>query len=393
MKIVAGVDLGATKVRYVTAEAESGRILHRREVDGGPFCKQSGRRDRHLRILDAYRKDLPLVERLHTYLDEGLSGFLAEKNVAAGDIMGIGISLPGKIIQAGDKGYTLFMGANTPVRFVGRLDDGRVGINATKTLRKRFPHTKITCDNDCKAIGRAQAMVYEAMGIDPKATLYVTISTGIGGGGARNDVDEDGHMPVANLHPSISLKCDCGALDCIEALASGQGMANLAARVMELHRKKPRTFREFENYEKMGGRLPREKDLGKMVDKTSLQEKYKKKQLTSKDLCEAMKKGDDFAVYLLDTTARMTAGIFAGLAQIHGLGRIGVGGGVGINQPHYIALIQKHVRSMLAGNKLLPNGLVVEISPLGKFAGDYGALILAMPEKHKKEWAKTMTKP
>jgi predicted NBD/HSP70 family sugar kinase len=392
MKIVLGIDLGASRVRYLAADSETGEIIQRRDVERGPFYKQSNTPVGHLVVLDSYRSVLPARERLHAYLDEGLSDFLAEKKIAHAGVTGIGISLPGRIVETGDKGDTLFMGANTPNRFAERLDDGRTGINATKSLRKRFPHIRITCDNDCKAVGRAQSMAYGAMGINPNATLYVTISTGIGGGGAGDEVDEDGHIPVANVHPEVSLKCGCGALNCIEALASGQGMAKLALRIMELYWEDKKTFREFEAYEKLGGRLPEDRDLGAMVEKTSLQEEFNTGSLKSEDLFSAMKKGDRYARYVLDMTAKMTACAFTGLAQVHGLERIGVGGGVGINQPQYIKLIQKHAKAMLAENKMLPKGLIVETSPLGRFAGDYGALTLAMPPRHTKKWVKTMTK-
>lgn len=200
-------------------------------------------------------------------------------------------------------------------------------------------------------------------------------------------------MVTGNVHPKVALTCGCGLQNCLEARASGTGIANLAKKIIELSRNKPRDFAEFAEYERSGGRAL---NLAEAVKKSKLPALFDQKQnqgtvFTSKDVCHAMYDGDQLAYYILNTTARMTAEAIVNIAQIHDLERVGIGGGVGENNPKYVEMIQDHVKQILVkGNKLLPNGVVVEIGPLGTVANDYGALSLVAPEKHRAAWAKTM---
>lgn len=64
------------------------------------------------------------------------------------------------------------------------------------------------------------------MGIDPNTTFFVTVGTGIGGGGPKRDLNEVGHILVDGYFPKLVPRCGCGASGCIEAYASGEGIKN-----------------------------------------------------------------------------------------------------------------------------------------------------------------------
>ena len=79
--------------------------------------------------------------------------------------------------------------------------------------------------------GRAAA---EA-GTPPRTLVYITISTGIGGGviergkmllGANGLAAEIGHMCIDASQSAI--ECQCGARGCLEAMASGTAIADIA---------------------------------------------------------------------------------------------------------------------------------------------------------------------
>ena len=81
-------------------------------------------------------------------------------------------------------------------------------------------------------LGAGRAMAKE--GTPPKTLVYLTISTGIGGGviehgkmllGANGLAAEIGHMCVDSREDAI--ECQCGVRGCLEALASGTAIANI----------------------------------------------------------------------------------------------------------------------------------------------------------------------
>ena len=88
-------------------------------------------------------------------------------------------------------------------------------------------------DNDANAGGLGEALFGAARG--RTSSLYVNVGTGIGGAvtlagdvlrGATGSAGEIGHVVVDADGP----KCNCGKRGCIEAIASGTGIARAAAR-------------------------------------------------------------------------------------------------------------------------------------------------------------------
>ena len=79
--------------------------------------------------------------------------------------------------------------------------------------------------NDCSA---GALGVYERMAKDKKSVVYISVSTGIGGGIVLNgtlyigngNAAEIGHLSV----PGDGIVCGCGQTDCLELYASGSGI-------------------------------------------------------------------------------------------------------------------------------------------------------------------------
>ncbi|OGI11446.1 MAG: hypothetical protein A2Y40_09665, partial [Candidatus Margulisbacteria bacterium GWF2_35_9] len=101
-------------------------------------------------------------------------------------------------------------------------------------LKKEFKDVPILLENDanCAAMGE----VYFGAGKDFNNAIFITVSTGIGGGIIFNNklykgndgiAGELGHMAL-NISTDEKNKCSCGRMGCFEAYASGTSMAKRA---------------------------------------------------------------------------------------------------------------------------------------------------------------------
>ncbi|MBW7940090.1 MAG: ROK family protein [Candidatus Omnitrophica bacterium] len=96
----------------------------------------------------------------------------------------------------------------------------------------------VDVDTNVAALGE-----YRALEKPPRLLLYLTLSTGMGGGfvidgklyrgqgGAHPEVGHQG-IPYRCRHPE-RIHCDCGAPDCLEALISGNGIRRIYGKAAE----------------------------------------------------------------------------------------------------------------------------------------------------------------
>ena len=133
--------------------------------------------------------------------------------------------------------------------------------------------------------------------------VYVTVSTGIGGGvvidgrllhGRRGLAGHVGHMVIAPDGPL----CSCGARGCFEALASGSALARAGREAVAAE---PASI------------LARE---------------YPPGAITARDIVDSARKSDRLALALLDKEARWLGIGFANLAHLYSPQAIVMGGGV-----------------------------------------------------------------
>src|SRR3990170_1405168 len=187
--LYAAVDLGGTKVRAVVAD-RSGRVL-------GDDIRPSG-----------------AAEGLETVLArmvESLDAALARAGVEREQLAGLGIASPGAVdVERG-------------VVPNARLMAERVGVPAL-------------LENDASAAALGEHRFGAGRG--SRHMLYITVSTGLGGGiiidgelyrGKSGAAGELGHMIIDIDGPP----CGCGARGCLEALASGTAIARRGERLAE----------------------------------------------------------------------------------------------------------------------------------------------------------------
>jgi predicted NBD/HSP70 family sugar kinase len=197
MAVYVGLDIGGTKLMVAAAD-ESGKML-RRVMKPTPLALQEG------------------LDLLH--------GMIAE--AAAGEpIAGMGAAIGGPLDWR--------TGVVSPLHQPQWRD---VPLRAMMEARWGCPFT-VDVDANVAALGEYHA---DGEALDPM--LYLTVSTGMGGGlvtggqlyrGASGAHPEVAHqsIPYRCANPD-GLVCECGLPDCLEALVSGNGIRRIYRRPAE----------------------------------------------------------------------------------------------------------------------------------------------------------------
>jgi glucokinase len=190
LKIVGAIDIGGTKIAAGVI-TEDGQILVSAEI---PTLPESG---------------------FHSAMDRASALLRRLSEMASVSIEGIGVACPGPLDP-----------------WSGILDEvgtlpGWCGGNIVKVLGREF-NTRVAVENDADAAALAEA--HWGAGKGSRRLVYITISTGIGGGiildgqlyrGANNAHPEPGHQIIDASGPL----CYCRANGCWESLASGSAIA------------------------------------------------------------------------------------------------------------------------------------------------------------------------
>ena len=198
-ELIIGVDLGGTQIRAALADGE-GRILHRASC-----------------LTLAEEGPEPVIGRIKAAIRE------AVHSTGWAQVVGIGIGAPGPINP-----WTgvIHQAPNLP---------GWRDVPLRDIIQKEF-QVPTHLGNDANIAALAEYRFGAGQGVDD--LIYMTISTGIGGGviaggqlllGADGLASEVGHM---TLEPHGPL-CNCGNIGCLEALASGPAIARDARQRIE----------------------------------------------------------------------------------------------------------------------------------------------------------------
>lgn len=389
---VMGIDLGATQLRFILAVKENGSV----DVPHGASSKRSfpsPLSEQDSLFSDPSFSQIPNTKKVPAYVTRELEIYLKELGIKQEAITGIGISVAGNVHSDGR-----FIGSNVPLKYAKKVG-GFYGIDLITSLRAIFPKDiKIVVENDGNCAGTAQGIYYEQMGLDSNKTFFITVSTGIGGGGPKRDLDEVGHIIVDGYFPGLVPLCGCGAYGCIEAYASGEGIRNQAVSILDLFFKDKATFEKLIIFEAI--RTEGAYNLNEMVDRSDLKHLYvdgldidTKTIFDFANLNKAKDAADRFAYYLIETAAERFAKVLHSLSNIHGIDRFGIAGGVVINNPRYLDVVRKKTATLRkASNGIFNSRIEIEVSPLGEYVTDYGALFLVVNPLYKKKWIDTIIK-
>jgi glucokinase len=202
LPLVVGVDLGGTQIR--TAILRGPELLSRVSLLTG---------------------EDPIPERIIPRIYDAIQQALTEASTTLDHITGIGIGAPGPLDS---RTGIIFAPPNLPGWHNVPLRD-----SFEKHYSSKIP---IFVENDANAAGLGEYLFGAGRG--SRDMVYLTISTGIGGGvivdgnimeGSKGTAGELGHMTI-DWHGQ---RCNCGNIGCLEQLASGIAIARRAKEAIE----------------------------------------------------------------------------------------------------------------------------------------------------------------
>lgn len=198
-----GVDLGGTKILTALVD-EGGAVRHR------------------------HRRATPQQgpEAVVAAIAESVDVVLRASRIGHGDLLGVGIGAPGPLDP---RSGVVFQPPNLA---------GWYNVPLADLLRQRL-ELSVFVENDANAAALGEWWAGAGRGVHD--LVYITVSTGIGGGLIINDTlvhgvsgtaGEIGHMTIDLNGP----RCVCGNAGCLEVLASGKAIARMAQEAIAARR-------------------------------------------------------------------------------------------------------------------------------------------------------------
>lgn len=313
-----GVDLGGTKILTVVAD-HNGNILASEK-----------------RPTEAEQGPEKVINNIYaTVLD-----VLEKSSVRSRDIIKMGIGSPGPI---GISEGMIYMAPNLYWE----------NVPIVKLLEEKV-NIPVILENDANAAALAEK--WFGAGKDVDNLLYITVSTGIGGGiiinkkiyhGVNDGAGEVGHMIIDPAGP----RCGCGNPGCLEAIASGTAINRMAGEA--IRQDKDTLLKELfiNNQEKIDGMM----------------------------IADAARRGDRIALQIWHKAGRYLGIGLANLINIFNPEMIVLGGGV----MNAADLIFRPMEESLKEYSFESNYKSVRICQalLGEEAGVRGAIAVAMGER------------
>jgi glucokinase len=191
-KLLAGVDIGGTKLHAVIAREDGTIVARARKKTKAQLGFE------------------PVMDRVVECLEEACGNV----GLRPRDLVAVGVGAPSPVTEDG--------------RVVSAPNVGWVDVPLTDTLAKRF-HAPVAAENDCNAGTYGEALFGAGRGARSLVGLFV--GTGLGGGimvngeiirGVNRLAAELGHM-IVQIH---GRRCGCGHEGCLEAYASKIGMGH-----------------------------------------------------------------------------------------------------------------------------------------------------------------------
>lgn len=236
-KYVIGVDLGGTKISCALADFE-GRVVAQTTI---PTLANEG--------------DVPVLGRII----KSIEMVLEEGNAVANDVATIGIGSPGPLDA---RNGVIITTPNLPFN----------NFQLVQPIKEKFS-IPTYLDNDANVAAIAEFMFGAGKGTENM--VYITVSTGVGGGailngkiyrGSTSNALEIGHTTV---FPG-GARCGCGNIGCLEATSSGTAIGR---RANEAVNSKVET--SLRNYEAVTSyEVFKEAEKGDIVSKKILDEAF-----------------------------------------------------------------------------------------------------------------------
>lgn len=310
MKYLVGVDLGGTKISSAISDLQ-GNILFERVV---PTLAKEG--------------EEAVAGRILGIIDE----LMERADIEASQIACIGIGTPGIISK---KEGRILRAYNLPFKNYDLL----------APIKERFGRPCIL-ENDANAAALGE--YHFGQGEGKKDLIYITVSTGVGGGaviggklleGSTGNAFEVGHMI---MDPNSDIQCNCGLYGDLEALSSGTAITKRAVAAAKENKK-------------------------------TILKQYEK--ITPKEVYEAYLLGDDLSEKILLDAFMYTGIACANLISLYNPQVLVLGGGVSSIGEFFFDEVRKSAKKSCLD--FLFDACEILPSALGKDTGLKGALAVA----------------
>ena len=264
---------------------------------------------------------------------EAIEKKLKDKGLSKDDIEGIGIDVPGPIIQ------------DRIVNKCANLGWGVFDVTEEMSKLTGVENVKVANDANAAALGE----MWKGGGEGHKDVVMVTLGTGVGGGviidgkivaGHFGAGGEIGHMLVNRFEERV---CGCGKSGHLEQYASATGIARRAKDVLALS-DRPSTLRD----------LP---------------------EVTAKDVFDHAKQGDVIALEIVDFVGQVLGGALSMISAVIDPEIYVIGGGVSRAGEILLATVRKYFRSAAFHAS---EDAHFAIAKLGNDAGMYGAVKMVL---------------
>jgi glucokinase len=260
-------------------------------------------------------------------IEDGIKKLLSDNNLMIKDITVIGVTIPGPVVNhMADETVNLAL-ENRDLR---------------SALSKKFKGAKIVVLNDANAAAIGESNLTNKK---HRISCFVTLGTGVGGGVIYDDklLDgfsgvgfEIGHIPIGS---NFNLTCGCGNKDCLETVCSAKGLSNL--------------------YKKL------KSDQNSTLTSRS----------NAKDIFDAAKAGDKFALRITDVWAQYLAKGLYVVALTANPSVIIIGGGISKAGEFLLNKVKDKFDNYLVFKSLKKTEIV--LAKLGNDAGMIGAVKFA----------------
>ena len=306
-----GIDIGGTTVKIGFFET-TGTLLKKWEIptrtdDGG--------------------------SQILTDIAEAVKAELAEREIGAEDIEGIGMGIPGPVL--GEK----------VVNKCVNLGWGVFNVADEMTALTGIENIKAGNDANVAALGE----MWQGGGKGHKNVVMVTLGTGVGGGiivdgkivaGSFGAGGEIGHIKVSKTETAV---CGCGKTGCLEQYASATGIVRMAQKLLS-EDERPSALRSVQY-------------------------------LSSKEIFDAARQGDALAIEVVETAGDLLGMALSYISCVVDPEVYVIGGGVSKAGQILLDTIAKHFteNAFHASRQA-----AFTLAQLGNDAGMYGAVKLVL---------------
>ncbi len=308
--LMIGVDLGGTQVR--AALVQDGKLLSR---------------------VGYLTQDEDGFEAVLLRIKEAIRQAASQAGVPLEQVVGIGIGAPGPL------------DSRTGILFAPPNLRGWHNVPLRQLLYEEF-NLPVYLGNDANLAGLGEHIYGAGRGVPDM--IYVTVSTGIGGGviiggrvleGVSGTAGEVGHMTI-DIHGP---RCNCGNIGCLEALASGTAIARYAAEAIEagLGDKMLAVARELAAQKNPMVDLAGRSSLSPQAERVPLPPEV---EVDAATVVEAARRGDDVAAEIMRRAAENVGVGLVNLIHLFNPALIVIGGGVSKAGPLLFDPIERVVR-------------------------------------------------